>query len=232
MLASCADRPLLIWKSVLVTSLFCQLGRAGSREAWGAAWGLQQAVAGLGPNFSFTPVLSGQCSPLLQIPVGDLTPLLRFHSLWFLPLGAEQETFSLVQSDGGGVSVRVKTWGSLLRTLAALRLGSPKGFPSEFGFLPFPLPLLSLSTLCFESLMAAQTETSGRGTSGVFECGAGFSDPLWVRAGGVGCCGPGCLALWSEFCRPHPALPLPRGEGLATWHLYARLYCSCEPKRK
>lgn len=49
----------------------------------------------------------------------------------------------------------------------ALRLGSPKGFSCEFGFLPFPPPLLSLPTLCFESLTAAQAETS-EGESGEY----------------------------------------------------------------
>lgn len=152
--------------------------------------------------------------------MGDLAPPFRFKSLWFLLRGAEQETFSLVQNDGGGVSVQVKTWGCLLRTLAALRLGSPKGFSFEFGFLSFPLPLLSLPTLCFESLMAAQAETRG-GEPVQYLSVEPASQTLFGSVPGVcvGVCGPGCLALWSEFCRPRPALPLPRGEGLATWHL-------------
>lgn len=114
--------------------------------------------------------------------MGDLAHLLRFKSLWLLPLGPEQETFFLVQNDGGGVSVRVKPWGCLLRTLVALRLGSPKGFSCEFGFLPFPPPLLSLPTLCFESLTAAQAETS-EGESGEYLIVELASQTLcgWVR---------------------------------------------------
>lgn len=91
-----------------------------------------------------------------------------------------------MQNDRGGVSVQAKTWGSLLRTLAALSLGPPRVFSLEFGFLPFPLPPMSLPTLCFESLMAALAGMSGgEVVEYLFECGAGFSDPLWVGAGGL-----------------------------------------------
>lgn len=76
-------------------------------------------------------------------------------------------------------------------------------------------------------IMAAQTETSGGEPVEYLSVEPASQTPFWSVQGQMvvvgACCGPGCLALWSEFCRPHPALPLPRGKGLATWHLYAQL---------
>lgn len=111
----------------------------------------------------------------------------------------------------GGVSVQAKTWGSLLRTLAALSLGPPRVFSLEFGFLPFPLPPVSLPTLCVESLMAALAGMSG-GEAVEYLSVELASQTLFGSVLVV--CGPGCSALWSEVCRPHPAPASPQGWGV------------------
>lgn len=101
-----------------------------------------------------------------------------------------------------------ENWGLFSHTLTALKLGSCRGFSFEFGSLPFPLSLVSLPTLCFESfmaaqIMAAQTETSGGELVEYLSVEPASQTPFGSEQGQRvvvwGGCGPGCLALWSEF---------------------------------
>lgn len=102
------------------------------------------------------PSLQGFLCAIHFCPMGGLGPLeIEVSDLCHVELSGR--TFSA--NDSGSVSIHVKTWDCVLaKLLNSSQVGSPGLFFGEFGFLLFPLPPLSLPTLCFELLPSAWGE--------------------------------------------------------------------------
>lgn len=99
------------------------------------------------------PSLQGFLYTIRFCPMGGLGPLeIEVSDLCHV----EQSGRTFSANDSGSVSIHVKTWDCLLtKLLNSSQVGSPGLFFGEFGFLLFPLPPLSLPTLCFELLLSA-----------------------------------------------------------------------------